>query len=488
MEGERAGSSSDETDRFRRLIIGLFVLGCVALVFAPVRGFGLISFDDPVTVTSNPLVNAAPDAAKVTAALTYVGPLNLWHPVTWWSHQVDTLLFGFPSPGARHVSSLGLHLLATGLLYLLILRLGITPASAGLAALLFAIHPQRVEPVAWISARKEVLALVWVLAAMLAWLQFRRSGRKRWAGGGTLAGLAAMASHPAAVVLPVVLVLLDHWKFPVLGARTRPWLPRREYLPLLLGAALVSAVTLWIHYQGGHAAAETLRGPFKRGTGFLLSLGHYAQTLVWPWPRRLFEIPPADIASRRWLALAGLATVGAAVWAWRVAARSRRPVLGFGVAWAGCFLLPVSGLLAAASPYLGADRHTYLPHAGLALGLAVLIPVRGRGARVATGGLLALALLFAGLTSMRLQEWRDDFSLFGAEMRVSPRSKLAPLHLGVAWMLADRPDLALPLFEQSLAIDPGFDLAQRNAALARARLEPPLRLQLGPGPGGALEQ
>jgi len=81
-----------------------------------------------------------------------------------------------------------------------------------------------------------------------------------------------------------------------------------------------------------------------------------------------------------------------------------------------------------------------------------------------------VAALFVLLTSVRLADWRDDFALFGAEVRLSPRSKLAPLHLGAAYLDAGDPAAALELFELSLSIDPGFDLAQRNAARAREQL------------------
>ncbi len=479
MEGERAWSSSGETDRLRRWVIGLLVLGCVAVVFGPVRGFGFISLDDPVTVTANPLVNTPPDAAKVAAAFVYSGPLNLWHPLTWWSHQWDTAVFGFPAAGFRHLTNLALHLLTLGLLYALLLRVGADPVAAGAAALVYGLHPQRVEAVAWVTSRKELLAAAWVLAAVWAWSEFRRTGRPAWWGVSVIAGVAAMASHPVAVMLPAVLLLWDAQCMPV-APRRRPWLPGPEHAPLLLAALAVAGLTLWLHARGGHAAAEGLRGPMERGTKALLGFGHYVRTLAWPWPSRLFEIPPADMGGRRWIALIGLAGAAGSVWLWRWAARTRRPAVCFGLGWAALFFLPVSGLAAAASPYLGADRHTHLPHAGLALALAAMLPSRGWAARSAVGGLLVLALIFGGLTRVRLRDWQDDFSLFGAEMRRNPRSKIAPLHLGAAWMAAGRPDEALRMFEQALAIDPDFELARRNAARAREVLRQTDGLRLGP--------
>jgi tetratricopeptide (TPR) repeat protein len=139
------------------------------------------------------------------------------------------------------------------------------------------------------------------------------------------------------------------------------------------------------------------------------------------------------------------------------------------VSWIVFLLLPVSGVVAM-SPYLGADRYTYLPQMGLAVLVAFYWPSRFPAGWIAGGVAALVAILLLVRTEQRIQDWRDSESLFRAEVALSPRSKLAALHLGAALLDSGRPEEALVWFEKSLAIDPKFDLALNNAALARQRI------------------
>jgi len=318
----------------------VLLVGIVAVLYGCTIGFGPINLDAPVAIGRNPIVQGSPGPAEWAAAFTYVGPLNLWHPVTWWSHQLDSLCFGFPSWGARHGVNLLLHLGAAALVFVLLVDLvgrtrpGI--CASFFASLLWAVHPQRVETVAWLSCRKELLATFWTLVAVLAWLRFRREGGEQergsgparaWVGRWWLASTAcatlAMASHPVAVVLPALLLALDRYGPHPIGGREGwlGWLPRREHAVVLGAAAATTLVTLWLHQRGGLSGLEAAHGPIERLSRMLLGFWYYGSRLVWPWPCRLFEIPPAGLQPRQWMALGGVAVTAVAVMVWKRAGR-----------------------------------------------------------------------------------------------------------------------------------------------------------------------
>src|SRR5206468_7399348 len=97
----------------RAAVIRAGLIVCTALtvgilvIYAPVRRFEFVSFDDPQYVTNNPVVNSGLKAGAVAAAFTGFHAAN-WHPLTWLSHMLDVELFGFDA-GAHHMTSVLLH-------------------------------------------------------------------------------------------------------------------------------------------------------------------------------------------------------------------------------------------------------------------------------------------------------------------------------------------------------------------------------------------
>lgn len=440
--------------------------------FGWAASFGPINLDDPAALVDNQLISSTPiQLNQLAAALTYVGPLNLWHPATWWSHQLDSMLFGFPAWGARHAVNVALHAGTVVLLYVFLFQMTRSRPGAFFAALLFAIHPQRVETVAWLTSRKELLAGFFVLLACLCWLRWRRLDNVWFWWASFLAFGAALFSHPVSVMFAAVLPFLDRCCARS-GGEERTEFFRREYFAFYAAAGLIVLVTLGIHRQGGLSGMETAHGMGDRIGRIALGSWYYASSAVWPSQQRLFEIPPAETGALRIMALGGIAVLAGVVFALRRFLDEDWHVPLLGLAWVLLFLLPVSGLVAM-SPYLGADRYTYLPHMGAALLLAWFWPKKILGCRIAAAAAVVVAVILLGLSERRLADWKTSETLFRAEVAMSPRSKIAALHLGAAIMDAGRPAEALVWFERSLEIDPKFDLALHNAALARQKMENP---------------
>ncbi|HVS64283.1 MAG TPA: hypothetical protein VMT85_12365 [Thermoanaerobaculia bacterium] len=163
---ERAAASGPEGSASRWLAAALFAVTVV--LFAPVRDHGAIPFDDPSYVTQNEQVVAGLTIGGVRWAFTTVHAYN-WHPLTWIAHMLDVELFG-DDLGLHHLSSVVLHAASAALLLLLLASATRAPWRSCVVALLFAVHPLRVESVAWLSERKDTLSAFLFLLCLALWV------------------------------------------------------------------------------------------------------------------------------------------------------------------------------------------------------------------------------------------------------------------------------------------------------------------------------
>ncbi|MEQ1894145.1 MAG: hypothetical protein ABL998_16510, partial [Planctomycetota bacterium] len=147
------------------------LVGVVALLYAQTARHGFLSFDDGAYLTENPHVNSGLSLANARWAFLEFHSAN-WHPLTWLAHQLDWSLFG-DWAGGHHLVNAGLHALAACLCCAFFLRATGKFWPSALVAWLFAVHPERVESVAWASERKDVLAGVFFFALLLAYERHR---------------------------------------------------------------------------------------------------------------------------------------------------------------------------------------------------------------------------------------------------------------------------------------------------------------------------
>ena len=356
-----------------------------AVVFGRALGLPFVSIDDPEYVTANPALRDGLHVATVRWALT-TGHAANWHPLTWLSHALDVELFGL-APAGPHAVNVALHCASALLLLLLLRRLTGSLWRSALAAGLFALHPLRVESVAWVSERKDVLSTALWLGTMLAWAgHVRAPSRRRLALAIGLYALGLMAK-PMLVTLPFALLLLDAWPLRRLPAR-QPARDRDlvlEKWPLFALSAAASVVTFLV--QRGVGAVRPLSAiPLaERLANGALAVWAYLGKWLWPvglavfypLPERPVGLVPVAAA------LAGIALVSAAAWRWR----ARAPHLLVGWLWYLGTLVPVIGLVQVGHQAM-ADRYTYVPSIGLALAVVWSLPdvgALGRRGRLALG-------------------------------------------------------------------------------------------------------
>jgi protein O-mannosyl-transferase len=378
-----------------------------------------------------------------------------WIPVTWLTFGVDHAIWGMNAFG-YHLTNVLLHAANAVLFYLLalrLLRLGLTEAGAGairlgaiVAALFFAIHPLRVESVAWVTERRDVLSALFYLLTALAYLKacaVDGPPRRRWLLASLGAYTLGLLSKSLIMSLPFVLLVLD--VYPLRRARGR-WrrvlLEKLPYLVLAIGAAVISVLVV-IAKVG--LTSSSAYPPTARVAMALYSLVFYLwKTLAPALLSPMYELPArVELTSPRFLAPALFVialTVGLVL-----ARRSWPAALTVWLVY-GLTLAPVSGIVHN-GPQLVADRYSYLSCLGIALliGAAVTAVVASAaiGKPVRAAVLLAGFAWLAGLTALTVQQlpvWRDAEAVWARGLEVDP--DCAFCHGQTGALAGNRGDLA----------------------------------------------
>ncbi len=462
-------SGSDAAISRRNFRLGLAALGAATFVaFAPVLAAGFVNFDDPTYVTENPRVLAGLSLDGLVWAATTTHAAN-WHPLTWISHQLDVQLFGLDARG-HHLTSLLLHVANAVLAAMALERLTGSPGRSLAAAALFALHPLRVESVAWIAERKDLLAALFVLLALLAHASWARRGGALNYTALLVASAAAVSSKPMAVTLPFLLLLLDAWPLARLAGNLSRCLA--EKLPLFAMVVGVALATVAAQSTGGALAymhelplgsrlAHAVTAPFE----------YLALTL---WPRQLSVLYPHPYlpggAPRPGIVVALAAAALAAVLlttAWTLY-RRRGTALGVGGLWFLGTLVPVLGLVQVGEQGI-ADRYTYLPHLGLFLAfvwggveIARRTAFPGRTVKLA---LIAILALLAVRTSSRAFDWRDAETLYESSLAATPTNPILLAYSGTEQLRLNRVLLAEERLVRSIELRPYQAEARDSLAL-----------------------
>ena len=439
------------------LIVAVSLAVVTLAVWSPITRADFINLDDNVYVTENQHVARGLTAEGIRWAFTN-GYAGLWHPLAWLSHMLDVQLFGL-DPAGHHATSLVLHMANVALLFLLLRRITGTTWPPVVAAALFALHPLRVESVAWVAERKDVLSVFFGFLALHAYVSYaaaRSLGRYALV---LLTFACAVMAKPMLVTLPGVMLLLDYWPLRGEGGREQQapaWMALVvEKLPLVAVAVMSGVATLRAaRAQSALVGLSDFSLPARLTTA-AVSYASYLRKAVWPTDLSVYY-PLAGAPGT--YQVSGSALLLAGVSAFVFLARRRSPYLLVGWLWFVGTLLPVSGLLQTGGQAI-ADRFTYLPLTGLFIAVAWAVsdvrwPSIVRGfLGVAT--IAAVALLTVA-TRHELAHWHDGVALFSRALEVTRDNWLAHESLGDALLKKGDADAAGDEFEAALRLSP-FD-------------------------------
>lgn len=465
----------------RHVLIAVLVTVATLAVFAQVRTFDFINYDDEDYIVNNPRVAGGLSGESISWALT-ADKSATWQPLTWislmWDAGGKTL-----DPGRFHVHNLVLHLLNALLLYTLLFQLTRAAWPSGLVALLFAIHPLHVESVAWVTERKDVLAVFWGLISLIAYALYARTNSKPAYGISVVAKALGLMAKPLLVVWPFVMLLLDWWPMRRLGAATpgahplSPTLPRRplsrlllEKIPFFVLAIASSVIVYRVHLKVGAVAQMESVGLGDRLANALASYARYLKLTFWPHDHSILYPHPSLSGGEP---LTGLqvgvsALVVIAVTVAVLVLRRRRYLLVGWLMYLGT-LVPVIGLVQFGTHAM-ADRFTYVPLTGIYIALAWsardlhawLTTKRGGPKWLVPVAAYAIALTLIVPAHQLTAKWSDSITLYEYSLANGPGSPKIHYNLGLAYSRAERHDDAIDQYRRAIELQPTHDRAWNN--------------------------
>jgi protein O-mannosyl-transferase len=474
------------SSRFSILAVCVFLLLAVLAVFGQTHTHEFIDFDDNVYIYENGHVRGGLTRAGLGWALTSTHA-GFWHPLTTISHMLDIEMFGLNS-GRHHAISVFIHAATAMMLFLAILRLTREFWPSAVAAAVFAIHPLRVESVAWAAERKDVLSGFFFALTLLLYAGYaRQPSILRYLAVALSLSLGLMCK-PMLVTTPFVLLLLDYWPLDrVAGSgwwaagKTSLHRPRAtrhapsalgwlmlEKAPLLVLALLMSAVTVWAQEVAIQSTAMySLQARFANAA---VSYVAYLRQMFWPSGLAVFYPHPKD-SLPAWQALGAFGLLSA-ISVSLFLLRQRRPYLLVGWLWYLGMLVPVIGFVQSGEQ-ARADRFTYLPQIGLAIALVWWAADASRGWRHQR---LALAPLVVGVVAVlafiaerQTRHWHDSVTLFNHTLDCTSPNSIARNNLAFALAELGQDDDAIVHYQRALEIQPGYASAHVNLGKILAR-------------------
>ena len=450
------------------LMVGLATL--VLALFGPVIGYDFVKLDDAQYIADNPLIAAGLSADNIRWAFTTVYE-DWWAPALWISFMADTSLFG-PGPFGHHLVNLLLHATNALLLFWILRRVFRSPWPAFFAAALYAVHPLRVESVAWITERKDVLSGFFFLLAIETYFRHAERPSPLLFGGVHAWMLLGLLSKSSVVVLPFLLLLLDIWPLgrlppPAAGFLVRcvrPLVAEKSVLFAL--AAIFMLMTVGTHKTVGELAID----PSWTNRLLLIAPAYLTHLARFFWPAHLSLIYPPDSPSMAIRLAAPLILLMFGTTAWRF--RRVWPALGIGLLWYLLAFGPVIRGIRFDEQSATPDRYTYLPDMGLvlALGWGAAELIRRRPRTRLPLAVLGMAMIAAAAarTAARLPDWRNSDTMFTCLLADAPNHPFANNSYGKVLLESGRAADALPYFLRAAEL--GDSVAPRNYADALLRL------------------
>jgi Flp pilus assembly protein TadD len=419
------------------------------LLYLPILSNNFVGYDDPKYVTDNPVVKQGLTPHGVYWAIT-TGYFGNWLPVTWLSHLAAVSLFGL-NPAGHHAFDAVLHACNAALVLVVLKAMTGRRWPSAVVAAVFAVHPLRVESVAWVAEQKDVLAGLFFLLTLLAYTSYaRRPSVLRYAAVLVLYALGLM-SKTMLVTVPFLLLLLDIW--PLNRGRWRVRM-LAEKVPLIALAAAACAWTVHLQEQIHAMMGQDIWPIGQRAVNAVVSVPRYLAELFWPAKLSVFYPHPQSWPAWEVAGSAVLILVISTA-AWMV--RRNMPYVLVGWLWFLGMLVPVCGLVQAGLQSM-ADRYTYLPSIGLLIALVwtgAELCARTPALRLTMTSLVGLVLAaLAVVTWYREPAWKNTRVLFEDALAVEEQNWEAHDWVGSELSAAGDDAAALGHFRRAMELNP----------------------------------
>jgi Flp pilus assembly protein TadD len=473
-------------------LVVIFLIVASFIAYCRILGNGFINFDDIQYITKNNHIKSGINPESIKWAFSTVD-LYYWQPLTWLSHMLDWNLFK-DNAGGYHLISLLLHIGSVLLLFFFLNRTTNNIWPSAFVAALFALHPLRVESVAWAAERKDVLSMFFGLASIYAYACYVENFKiSQYIICLILFALSLMAK-PMLVTLPFVLLLLDYWplgrwqkvltpvEVPIDATERAPKKKakkrkadsineKKKFIPLTSSYQIIrsllwekapfifltiisSIVTIWGQNKFGVVVSmENL--PFSaRVQNAVISYVSYLGKTFWPVDLAIFY--PYEYTFPFWKILAScFIFIGITIVV--IYAIKKLPFLFVGWFLYLGTLIPVIGFVQVATQSI-ADRFTYLPSIGIAVMLAWGIPslIKNEETRkniLLPVGIFVLVILSA-LTWHQCGYWKNSIELFSHTLQVTKDNAQAHNNFGLALFVEGKIEEAIFHYNEAICIKP----------------------------------
>jgi len=438
------------------VIIFLIVSSC--MVFGRIAGNDFVNFDDQGYIVKNDHIKSGINTKSIQWAFTAV-VLSNWHPFTLISHMLDCTLFGV-NPSGHHLISLLLHIIAAIFLFLFFYKTTNNRWASAFVAAFFALHPLRVESVAWAAERKDVLSLFFGTATLYTYALYSESLKKSMYLLCLILFAFSLMSKPMMATLPFVLLLLDYWPLKkmaqsFLSAQNDSVIHGvvkliREKVPFFILTILSCIMTFYAQNKEGAVASEDILSFFSRFNNAVIAYISYIGKILWPMNLAVYY--PYDFAMTLWgILIAGIILIFITA----IVVHYIRPLPFLFTGWFIYLgtLVPVIGFVQVGTQSM-ADRYTYLPSIGIAVMLAWGVPMLFRSENIRKKILLPAAavilIVLSVLTWHQCGYWKNSSTLFSHALRVTQDNYVG--HNRLASFLAERGNLNASIFHYNKAL------------------------------------
>ena len=494
--------------KYKNLIV-IFLIVASFVVYARILDNGFINFDDNEYITDNNHIKSGINPESIKWAFSAVVCSN-WHPLTLLSHILDWSLFGANASG-HHLINLLLHIGSVLFLFFFLNRMTKNLWPSAFVAALLALHPLRVESVAWAAERKDVLSMFFGLASIYAYACYVESYKlSRYFLCLILFALSLM-SKPMLVTLPFILLLLDYWplgrwqKVPASVNDATVFVNKKagkeknkqrkadsiksknisasltnrssiiyfllwEKAPLVILTILSSIVTIRAQNKGGAVASMTQMSFPARVSNAIVSYVSYLGKIFWPVDLAVFY-PYKHFFLFVQIIIYCFVLIGITIVV--IYAVKKLPFLFVGWFWYLGTLIPVIGFVQVGIQAM-ADRYTYLPSIGIAImlawGISSLMKSKEIRKKILFPAQMAVIIILAVLTWEQCGYWKNSIELFNHALQVTKDNDLAHNNRGSAYVDLGQYQLAIKDFNKAIDLNHKYIKAYNNRGIVYGEL------------------
>jgi protein O-mannosyl-transferase len=448
--------------KYTYLII-IFLIAASLAAFGRIAGNDFINLDDIAYITENSNIKSGINPHSIKWAFTDIVVSN-WVPLALISHMLDWSLFG-ADPSGHHIVNLLLHIGSVIFLFLFLSKTTNNIWPAAFAAALFALHPLRVESVAWAAERKDVLSMFFGTAALYAYAFYAESYRLSRYFLSLILFALSLLSKSMLVTLPFVFLLLDYWP---LGrwqkALTAPPGNRFRLMGRIIGEKVpfifLTIIPGFITILAQSRTADYTPFPARVANTIVVYVLYLEKTF---WPADLVLLSYSAGSFPLWQIIASCIILGGITIA-VIYFIKKAPFLCVGWFWYLGTLIPVSGLVPTYA--LIADHYTYLPSIGMAImlswGIQTFIKSKETRMKIIFPGAVVILAVLAVLTWRQCGYWKNSIVLWNHALQVTQDNPFAHMNRGIAYSKIGEHNLAIGDFNEAIRLKPDYILAYFN--------------------------